>query len=426
VIIPSIDIMNGKAVQLVQGEKMALQAAEDPIALAKQFGMTGEVAVIDLDAAMGQGDNRDLIKTLCRHAPCRVGGGIRSLEAASDWLNAGAVKVILGTKAEPAILSQLPRDRVMAAVDMRGGKVAVEGWKTVQETSGLTRMAELRDWVGGFLVTNIDIEGTMGGFDTAAVAPILDAASTVKLTMAGGITTAQQIAELDRMGVDAQVGMALYTGKLTIADCLAAMMISDRADGLWPTVVVDSNHQALGLVYSNGESLQAALAEGAGIYHSRSRGGLWRKGETSGARQKLLRIAVDCDRDALQFTVQQLGDGFCHLGTASCFEADFGTNGGISALAQRIDRAMQAKDAQSYTQRLLAEPGLLNAKIQEEGGELAMANSVQEIVAETADVLYFAAVKLAQQHIPWSAVWDELNSRARKLTRRGGDRKATS
>jgi phosphoribosylformimino-5-aminoimidazole carboxamide ribonucleotide (ProFAR) isomerase len=254
--------MNGKAVQLVQGEKMALQAPEDPIALAKQFGVTGEVAVIDLDAAMGQGDNRDLIKTLCRHAPCRVGGGIRSLEAASDWLNAGAVKVILGTKAEPAILSQLPRDRVMAAVDMRGGKVAVEGWKTVQETAGLTRMVELRDWVGGFLVTNIDIEGTMGGFDTASVAPILDAAATVKLTMAGGITTAQQIAELDKMGVDAQVGMALYTGKLTIADCLAAMMISDRADGLWPTVVVDSNHQALGLVYSNGESLRAALAEG--------------------------------------------------------------------------------------------------------------------------------------------------------------------
>ena len=417
-IIPSIDLMNGRAVQLVNGKTKALEAAEDPVALAEKFGMVGEIAVIDLDAAMGKGSNAEIIQKMLRVARCRVGGGIRSYETARDWLNAGAVKVILGTKAEPEILSRLPRERVIAAVDMRGGKVAVQGWQEVTDADGIARIKALRDDVGGFLVTNIDIEGTMGGFDLAAITPMSEAVGPTRLTMAGGITTADQIAALDAQGIDAQVGMALYTGKLELSDCITATMISDRPDGLWPTLVVDESGQALGLTYSNAESLRAALDEQAGIYFSRKRG-LWRKGEQSGAIQKLLRVDMDCDRDTLRFTVEQSGAGFCHLNTANCF----GEIMGLSALAQRIAEAETSDDEQSYTKKLLASADLLNAKIREEGNELAEADTREDIIAETADVLYFTTVKLAQQKIDWTEIWTELDFRARKITRRGGDRK---
>jgi phosphoribosyl-ATP pyrophosphohydrolase len=417
-IIPCIDLMNGRAVQLVNGKTKALESDEDPVRLAEKFGMGGEIAVIDLDAAMGKGSNAEVIQKMLRVAPCRVGGGIRSYEAARDWLNAGAVKVILGTKAEPQILSQLPRARVMAAVDMRGGKVAVEGWQEVTQTDGINRMAELRDYVGGFLITNIDIEGTMQGFDITVAASLRNAAGNARLTMAGGITIAADIAALDTQNVDAQVGMALYTGKLDLADCIAAIMQTDRADGLWPTVVTDEMGQALGLVYSNADSLRTALAEQAGVYFSRRRG-LWRKGETSGATQKLIRVDMDCDRDALRFTVAQSGTGFCHQGTANCF----GAAAGLAALAERIQTAAQSDDQTSYTRRLMRHIKLLNAKIAEEGAELSKAETRNHIIAETADVLYFAAVKLAQQKIGWTDVMQELDMRARKIIRRGGDTK---
>ncbi len=419
-IIPSIDLMNGRAVQLVQGKTKMLEAPEDPIRLAEKFGMIGEIAVIDLDAAMGQGSNAEVIRNMLRVVRCRVGGGIRSYEAARDWLNAGAAKIIMGTKAEPEILSRLPRERVMAAVDMRGGKVAVQGWQETTDADGLARIISLRDYVGGFLVTNIDIEGTMGGFDLAAIAPLREAVGSARLTMAGGITTAEQIAALDQQDVDAQVGMAIYTGKLQVSDCLAAMMASDRPDGLWPTLVLDENGQALGLVYSNAESLRAAMDEQAGVYFSRRRG-LWRKGEQSGNVQKLLRIDMDCDRDTLRFTVRQNGSGFCHLGTANCF----GETMGIVALTQRIMQANNSDDKESYTKKLLMDSELLNAKIREEGAELGDAKTRDNIISETADVLYFAATKLAQQKIEWHEIWNELDFRARKITRRGGDRKDT-
>lgn len=419
-IIPSIDLMNGRAVQLVNGKTKVLEALESPMTLAEKFGMVGEIAVIDLDAAMGKGSNADTIQKMLRVARCRVGGGIRSVQSARDWLNAGAVKVILGTRAEPEILSCLPRERVMAAVDLRGGKVAVQGWQETTKVDGTARIKLLRDFVSGFLVTNIDIEGTMGGFDLSAIAPLRDAVGAARLTMAGGITKAEQIAALDLQGIDAQVGMALYTGKLQLADCIAATMTSDRPDGLWPTLVVDENGQTLGLTYSNAESLRAALDEQSGVYFSRRRG-LWRKGEHSGATQKLLRIDRDCDHDTLRFIVRQSGTGFCHMGTPNCF----GDATGLSALAQRIAVASKSDDEESYTKKLLADTNLLNAKIREEGDELAKAETRENVIAEAADVMYFATVKLVQQNIAWSEIWNELDFRARKIMRRGGNRKGS-
>ncbi|MDA0951393.1 MAG: HisA/HisF-related TIM barrel protein, partial [Proteobacteria bacterium] len=165
-IIPSIDLMGGQAVQLIGGKERAIEAG-DPRPIAERFRLAGEIAVIDLDAALGQGDNRALIEELVKLAPCRVGGGIRDVETAIRWLDAGAAKVILGTAAKPEILRELPRERVIAALDAVEGEVVTHGWTTRTGASIDDRMAELAPYVGGFLVTFVEREGRMQGTDMA-------------------------------------------------------------------------------------------------------------------------------------------------------------------------------------------------------------------------------------------------------------------
>ncbi len=411
-IIPSIDLAGGQAVQLVGGETLAIEAG-DPRPLARRFGRVGEVAVIDLDAALGRGDNTDLIEELLTLAPCRVGGGIRSVEAARRWLDAGARKVILGTAARPEILRQLPRDRVIAALDAREGEVVVEGWRTRTGVGIAERMAELAPYVSGFLITFVEKEGRLGGTDMDRVTTLVNAGGDARITFAGGITTAQEIASLDALGADSQVGMALYTGRLGLAEAFAAPLNSDRPDGLWPTLVCDEQGVALGLAYSNLESLGAALERGVGVYWSRRRG-LWEKGRTSGATQQLVRIEVDCDRDTLKATVRQAAPGFCHEHTWTCF----GPSGGLPALARTL--AARAADAPSgsYTRKLLDDPDLLRAKLLEEAEELADADTPAEVAWEVADVVYFALVAAARAGVPLAAVEAELDRRALAITRR--------
>src|SRR5918995_1157680 len=172
------------------------------------------------------------------------------------------------------------------ALDARHGEVVVEGWQKRTGQGVLERIAALRDLAGGFLVTFVEREGRLEGTDLDFAKEIRAAAGEVAVTIAGGITTAEEVAALDRLGCDAQVGMALYTGKLGLAEAVAAPLESDRPDGLWPTVVVDERGTALGMCYSDLESLRAAFEHGQGAYHSRARG-LWVKGVTSGATQEL-------------------------------------------------------------------------------------------------------------------------------------------
>jgi len=420
-IVPSVDLMGGHAVQLVGGKTLAIDAG-DPRPILERFSVAGEVAVIDLDAALGQGDNRALIRELCRAAPCRVGGGIRSVEAARSWLDAGAAKVILGTAARPEVLRHLPRERTIAALDAVNGEVVVDGWRTHTGENIADRMAALRPYVGGFLVTFVEKEGRMGGTATERVPALVEAAGDARLTIAGGVTTAAAVGVLDRLGADAQVGMALYSGRMDLGDAIAATLTSDRPDGRWPTVVCDTQGAALGLVYSDAESLRVAVAERRGVYSSRRRG-LWRKGETSGATQVLRRVTVDCDRDALRFTVEQHGGGFCHTGDRTCF----GRSSGLGALARTIAARRASAPEGSYTARLLREPGLLGAKLREEADELSEALAQGDrsgVVHEAADVLYFALAAMAGAGVSLDEVEAELDRRALRVKRRRGDAKA--
>jgi phosphoribosylformimino-5-aminoimidazole carboxamide ribonucleotide (ProFAR) isomerase len=234
-IIPSIDLMDGRAVQLRRGREFAMEGG-DPFDRLEEFSVAGEVAVVDLDAALGRGSNADLMKEMVKLAACRVGGGIRDLETALDWLDAGATRIVVGTAASVEFCSQFPRERVVAAVDVERGTVVVEGWRTQTGVQVIDRMRELAPVVGGFLLTQVEHEGGMSGFSMELVKEAVEAAGDARLTAAGGITTAEDVADLEGLGADAQVGMALYSGRMTLGAAVAAPLVKGIDNRLWPTV----------------------------------------------------------------------------------------------------------------------------------------------------------------------------------------------
>ena len=417
-IVPSIDIMSGRAVQLRHGREFVLDGG-DPLERLEQFSVAGEVAVVDLDAALGRGSNAELIRQLVRRAPCRVGGGIRDVESARRWLDAGATQVVIGTAASPEFCGALPRERVMAAVDAERNEVVIDGWRAKTGVAVVERVQALAPFVAGFLFTQVEREGAMAGFDLDAVVAVVRAAGGARVTAAGGITSGADIAALDQVGADAQVGMALYTGRLSLGDAVAAPLTKPLAGDIWPTVVCDESGRTLGLVWSTRESLARAVAERRGIYWSRSRQAIWEKGATSGNSQQLVRVDLDCDRDALRFTVRQRGAGFCHLNRRSCWSSEFDLFDLERTLADRVARPVR----ESGTSQLVADRSLLAAKLREEADELAQAESSDEVVRETADVMYMALVALARGGGTLADVRAELARRHRAVSRRPMARK---
>jgi phosphoribosylformimino-5-aminoimidazole carboxamide ribotide isomerase len=223
-LIPSIDLQDGKIVQLVQGERLALAAA-DPEVWITRFSRFPRVQLIDLDAARGRGDNSTLAASICRRLPCRVGGGIRSLERARIVLDQGAHAVIVSSALfrdnaidldfARALAEAAGAERVIAAVDSRGGQVVIHGWKTPLPITAVEAVRALEPYCAEFLYTHVDTEGLMGGTDMEAILAV-KRATTRRVTAAGGITTREEIEQLDAAGVDAVVGMAIYTGRLPL------------------------------------------------------------------------------------------------------------------------------------------------------------------------------------------------------------------
>jgi phosphoribosylformimino-5-aminoimidazole carboxamide ribotide isomerase len=227
-LIPSIDLMDGKVVQLIQGEKRALEFENFDEWVAK-FSSFPLVQLIDLDAAMGRGRNSELIRFFVNQLPCQVGGGIRTLEAARAAIVLGAKRVIIGSTLiqdgainvpfAQALAKELGPDKLVFAIDARGGKVAIRGWKEVTAITPLEVAQALERFCAAFLYTHIDTEGLMKGLPLEPVRE-LRAATGKQLIAAGGVTTHEEIDILDKMGVDAVVGMALYLGRLRLADTI--------------------------------------------------------------------------------------------------------------------------------------------------------------------------------------------------------------
>ena len=223
-LIPSIDLQGGRIVQLVQGDKLAIEAT-DPDVWIRRFSGFPRVQLIDLDAAKGHGDNAVMVADICGRLPCRVGGGIRSIERAKAVLAAGAHAVIASSALfrddavdvvfARALAEAIGVKRVIAAVDSRGGHVAIHGWKTVLPVTAVDAVRALEPFCGEFLYTHVDKEGLMQGTDIDAILAVRRA-TTRRVTAAGGITTWDEIDRLDAEDVDAVVGMAVYTGYLPL------------------------------------------------------------------------------------------------------------------------------------------------------------------------------------------------------------------
>jgi phosphoribosylformimino-5-aminoimidazole carboxamide ribotide isomerase len=221
-LIPSIDLQSGLIVQLVQGEELALSSADVDHWIAR-FSSYPKVQLIDLDAAKGVGQNEPLIRRICSSLPCRVGGGIRSTDRARTILSMGAEKVIVGSAlfrdsavdvdAAARFRDVIGASRLIAAVDSRGGRVVVHGWRTQLSITAVEAVQALEPFVSEFLYTHVDSEGLMQGTDMAAIRAVKDA-TRARVTAAGGITTQEEIDLLHTIGVDSVVGMALYTNRL--------------------------------------------------------------------------------------------------------------------------------------------------------------------------------------------------------------------
>lgn len=221
-LIPSIDLQGGRIVQLVQGEKLAVETS-DVDGWVGRFSGYPKVQLIDLDAAKSEGQNDPLIREICSRLPCRVGGGIRSVARAQEVLAMGATHVILSSALfrdgapdlvfARALAEAIGSQRVIAAVDSRGGRIAIHGWRTILEVSTIDAVRALEPYVDEFLYTHVDLEGLMRGTDMAAIQAVRGATSR-RVTAAGGISSHQEVATLDGLGVDAVVGMAIYTGRM--------------------------------------------------------------------------------------------------------------------------------------------------------------------------------------------------------------------
>ena len=223
-LIPSIDLKGGQVVQLIQGEQPAL-ATDDIELWISRFKGFPHVQLIDLDAAMDTGTNDSLLRRVASVLPCRVGGGIRTIDRAREVLEYGAEAVIIGSslfkKGKPNIdfattlASTIGRHRIIAAVDSKGGRVVIKGWTEATSLTAIDAVRALEPFCGEFLYTHVDKEGLMEGTDLDAIMTVKQATAR-RVTAAGGITTQTEIDRLNEEGIDAVVGMAIYTGRLDI------------------------------------------------------------------------------------------------------------------------------------------------------------------------------------------------------------------
>lgn len=408
-LIPSIDLMDSKAVQLRQGKEKVLEK-ENVLELAKYYARFGEIAVIDLDAAMNTGkNNEELIAKICKIAPCRVGGGIRDKEKAKRMLAMGAKKIIIGTAANEEFLSKLPKDKVLVAIDSKDGNITLEGWQKDTKIKTAEYVKRFENYCSGFLYTIVENEGMLQGTNIDAFREIRKI-TKLPIVAAGGITSIDEIKELEKMDISSQLGMSIYTGKIDLLDAFEAQIDFEKCDNLVPTIVQDvKTRQVLMLAYSNRESLRKSLKEGRATYFSRSRNELWTKGETSGNTQELLFARYDCDKDTILFKVNQTGNA-CHLNRFSCFEdRDFTINELYDLILDRKNKLPE----NSYTTKLFKNEFYLKRKIMEEAFESVNFELGDGLSWESADLMYHLLVFMAMHNTTFDDLINNLSSRTK-------------
>jgi len=427
-VIASIDLKDGKVVQLRQGKDLVLER-DDPESLIAEFDRYGEVAIIDLDQALrnvksdGTTANTPILKNLLRRGSVRVGGGIRDAKRAKELISLGAEKVIVGSAAftlpdgSPGVNEEflrsfsgaVGRDRVIVSVDARDGKIAVKGWTESAGIDVVEGARAVEPYCSELLFTCVEREGTMTGIDMALVKRLREAVKC-RLVVAGGVSTLDEVVALERLGCDVQLGMALYTGKVALKDAFVECLNWDKVD-LVPIVAQADTGETLMVGYANREAFEKTFATGKLTFWSRTRSVLWTKGERSGNTLDVVRLRVDCDRDTVLATVRPNGP-VCHTGAWTCFQTTADRPYSLAYLQSVIaDRFANPKPG-SYTATLT--PERVREKIEEEAEELIEAEGKDEVVWEVADLLYFMNVLMHREGVSWKDVLDELDRRHKK------------
>ncbi len=426
-VISSIDLKNGHVVQLKNGKELVLQR-DDAEDLIRQFDMYGEVAVIDLDAALGNVDakgntvNTPLLKSLLHHGNVRTGGGIRSVKRAKELVSLGAEKVIIGSaawKSNPVegesvlneeflnqLISAIGKDRIIISVDAINGKIAVKGWTETVNIPLVEGAKQAQKFCSELLFTCVEKEGCMQGTNMDYVKQVRDAVSC-RVVAAGGVSSVEEIAALEKIHCDVQLGMALYTGKVSLNDAFVACMDFEKSP-LIPVIAQSVNGEVLMQAYANKESLLKTFDCKKLTFYSRSRKELWTKGETSGNFLEVVRLRADCDRDCILATVIPVGPS-CHTGSWTCFKTAPDEASTMGRLYNVIaDRFANPKPG-SYTATLDAKR--VREKVEEEAEELCEADGKDEVIWEAADLLYFVNVLMYKEGVTWKDVFDELDRR---------------
>lgn len=334
-------------------------------------------------------------------------GSNANVDDVVSWLDNGSDKVILPPSLASESINTIPPERLLLLLDVANVGAVSD---------------KLRAGVSGVLVRSptLDIE-----FVSSISQFFVNSSIYIQAT-SNELPSAVTIRQIKNSGAELVIPTSQLTtsnstaSQINIVDAFLAPIQTDRADGLFPTVVSSSQQggKSLGLVYSSLESIRESILTGKGVYQSRKHG-LWRKGESSGSTQEVVKIALDCDSDSLEFSVIQHGTGFCHLGRASCF----GHLSGLSLLEETLKNRLSSAPAGSYTKRLFNDPDLLRSKIMEEADELCTATTKEEVAFEAADLIYFALTRCIAAGVGISDIERSLDKKAKKVSRRPGNAK---
>ena len=428
-VISSIDLKGGHVVQLKNGKELVLQR-DDADALIKEFDKYGEVAVIDLDAAMGntnpKGDtvNTPLLKSLLRKGNVRTGGGVRSVKRARELISLGAEKVIIGSSAwkkNPEnnsdvlntefldeLVAAIGKQRVIIGVDALNGKIAVKGWTETIDVPLIEGAKLAEKYCSELLFTCVEKEGCMQGTNLE-MAKELRSAVDCRVVVAGGVSSEDEIETLGRMHCDVQLGMALYTNKVSLKNAFVRCLDWEKTSGMIPVIAQDErSREVLMMGYSNREALEKTFETGKLTFFSRTRNALWTKGETSGHFLDVVKLRADCDRDTILAFVKPNG-GACHTGSWTCFSSEPDEKSTLERLYGTIAERFANPKPGSYTATL--DSKRVREKVEEEAEEICEADGKDEVIWEAADLLYFVSVLMYKEGVDWQDVCNELDRR---------------
>ncbi|HBG65345.1 MAG TPA: phosphoribosyl-ATP diphosphatase [Treponema sp.] len=427
-VISSIDLKGGHVVQLKNGKDLVLQR-DDADKLIAGFNTYGEVAVIDLDAALrntdekGNTPNTELLKSLLRKGNVRVGGGIRDIKKAKELISLGAEKVIIGSaawKKAPAagespldteflgkLAEAIGKQRIIISVDAIHGKIAVRGWTETIDVPLIDGAREAEKFASELLFTCVEKEGCMEGTDMDMVRALREAVHC-RVVAAGGVNSLEQVAALEKAGCDVQLGMALYTGAVRLEDCFSACLDWEKTGGMIPIIAQSPAGEVLMHGYANKEALAKTMETKQLTFWSRTRKALWTKGETSGHFLAVQKLRADCDRDTILATVEPHGS-VCHTGSFTCFGSAPDERSSMERLYATIADRFANPRPGSYTATL--NDKRVREKVMEEAEELTEAEDKKDVIWEAADVLYFISVLMYKEGVTWQDIYDELDRR---------------